>query len=1647
MSWLDRFDRAAKSLGSAWGAAVDLATSPFDDDDESFGELIGNLGQLGIGAVNSVAHTAVGAAGGTLWAADKLSENLVMEPLSTGVTAASLADSRTWGRGLFDTDTWSKARDIADYRSFGQSAALAFATDDVLADEEEIERLKQGFLFNAISGTIDAAANIFLDPTAVVGKVASASKVVSKGFGAGHRASDPWLQRQLAKRTGLGVGDIDPYDYAQSDAVTKFLQWSAGKNGRQIANHEAVKASPYRSVIAGLLQESDEATGRLIIATAYGSKKALTKLTARRDDLAMRIGRADNQVNFALQYEVSRGWRDKMPAMVPAIKRKTPLPEPDPAQTSLFDIQAFPGGKVGPGGTTGTKEPNSMPMPIHGQPPTGMAGMPFDYPNLSGNIKPTTPGQYFVAPKMGADAPYWMEGPVNKDSVKELARYFRGDAKGRAAAKWEQMSIPGLPPKDSQWKQATSWKQHDATIGQTIDDWDEQLSMRVMPWDRQSTKWFMSFQRELAQQSGKQLDLLNAAVGSGGEGRGVWNSMIGQVITSDKQLRKADATLAYDWESRSRLDETVIKSKAFGLDVRVVKDAPFATMRSFTEKRAPSWIDPNRGDSHAAYAAYLNSIKAFDPQTKDALMRRYMKAFEPSEKRELLARTEATAIRQMGIRYGLSEEAATEIARRSVSERNSVITQLRKKKSNNYAADVAVTERNFPFEDFPVDDDLIPVTSPILETQEVNSIPLLDLEAYDRAFRQHSEVFGAFDRGSASVGEFMDKAYDILNPLWSFSVLMRFGYTVRTLTDDMLRIWASLGAMSIMGNIHAGVKNMGTSLPQRAANAKTKAKILGARAYGATVARGSEDAARVIGQLTDEMGRDLGSVKTIGDLGFTHRGRQFAGPYEGRGEVYRQIVGGSYEAIARTSKELIEQLRSDYAGWEVKSPGDADHLDSWVYAVNNQIAKSAIGRKFLEGQTGEQVEKWLRYSAEGQQVRKKIGANGRDPQRLAGMVQATVDQYVPLVRDSSDPMMLRRLALEGKLDAKTLETVFPDEMTRPQVHGPSIDIAVQQGPIHKFMDGIVSNGFKWLSQIPSDKLMRHPTFRTLYKDSIRKQYDNLHRQFGDEALITGDDLRAMEHVARESALKGVNGLLYDVSTKSNAAHFMRFVSSFFSAWEDSITKWSQLAMDKPQLLLMGSKIYEAPNEMNLGMTEDEAGNLIPRISVVDSQGKPVKPQDAAVDDESRIIARLPKWLQKVIPGAEEFGSAAIPKSSLNLILQGNPWWLPGAGPLVQVPISTIAAKQPTIKNIYEWAIPYGQQSIADVMLPGWAKQAIKGNVGIDDPAYAYIYLQIAQTEEMRIRTGKRERPSTTAFAKEIENRTQAAFKIRSFTRFFLPFTADLQSPYQFYIDQYRQLADVHGPDADEKFYEKFGDDLYLFTTALSKNNIGLRASESAWKASKEYADLIAANPEYGALIVGSDVNTGDFNQYVHSAQFGQKLGLGSDLTARERRSPLEALKDSDRSVGWLKFKRYMGLVDEMAESGRLTADQLSAARRYVTEFVGEKHAAWKDDYYESDLRAMPKRVEFLTSLSKDPKILNNPMRTDVRVLSEYLAMREAFVGHLAQLKKQGLPSTLDAIANRGIAQEWTRIKEAFALSDTRFGDLYWRYLSNDSLQV
>lgn len=1172
--------------------------------------------------------------------------------------------------------------------------------------------------------------------------------------------------------------------------------------------------------------------------------------------------------------------------------------------------------------------------------------------------------------------------------------------------------------------------------------------------------------------------LINAAIGDRSDQGGIWGDMIYRVPRKGDEKR-AERVAAYRTNSFSRWEETLVPGKAFGYATRIVTYPAFRLAHAFTDKRPPSWFDPNRKDSAPALQAYMRHAGIFDEATIRARMNEYLEAVDIGQRTEILHKTEKEAISKLARKYGLTAKQANLIATEALGRRNRILAKVKTGKAsddNVYGV---------------YDEDGNHVRWALFETQEINSMPLLDLQAYDRAFKKHAGILRTLGIGPEfSAKQFLDDAFEVFNGLWSATNLLRGGYMVRNLTDDTLRAAASLGIMGIVGNLAAGVKaGLGANAAIRAKNAKTRTKQSAILLYAKLMGVPPAEAKRILSKTFDEMGRDLGSVVTQSAYGMTYRGAQYKAPYDFRAESYQRLVGSSFANLTGTTGDLLGLLRAEWQEWGVLKPDAPQHLDAWVHAIHNQIAKSELGRRFLEGMSGEEVLNWLTRTAQGRAVLAKLGRKDKhDPTELAwskksrdeveelvGRAQAVVDMYVPILDNLDDPLMLRRLALEGKVDKKTLEELFPSIGVRPSVHGPTVDFNLSQGPVYEKLEAIIDFGFRWLGQIPTDKLVRHPVFRRLYHNNIKRLHQISENQIRDEETAkllsemgrltreadgsfswTNEHLRQVEHIARERSLRQINELLYDGRNKSNIAHKLRFISAFFSAWEDSITKWARIAVDKPQVVVQGAKLWNAPNKVNLGATEDEAGQLVPRFVVKRQNPEtgqwekaPVNYNPLEWNEEAYIEFRLPEGIARRMPG-HMGGTITISKPSMNLVLQGNPWWLPGAGPLTQIAVGEFAKAHPvTLPEVYKWAIPYGpEDSFAYSLLPAWVRRLWDSNESITDASRAGTFIQIAQNKIMDARLHGRTLPPDDVFYAEIERDADAFYKLRAFTSFFAPFSVQFKSPYQFYIDQLQNLRQAEKPGdemtADEKFLATYGDDFFIFTANVTKNNLGLPASREAWEKSQKVRDLIAKNPDMAAVYVGA-VNDVKFDQYVYEAQKRQELQPGSDRRAREVRSPREILKENRIAEGRRLFGRYMDALDAMMVEPDVPMAFINFARSEIAKQIADQNPEWAEDYFQTDPNRVPMNVEMLTQyIAEHQEQLVT--RDDIRVLAEYLTEREKFMAVLDQLEAAGLPHTLTADANRELALLWKETQERLIEKNTMFSRIFWRYLSNDMLQ-
>lgn len=153
----------------------------------------------------------------------------------------------------------------------------------------------------------------------------------------------------------------------------------------------------------------------------------------------------------------------------------------------------------------------------------------------------------------------------------------------------------------------------------------------------------------------------------------------------------------------------------------------------------------------------------------------------------------------------------------------------------------------------------------------------------------------------------------------------------------------------------------------------------------------------------------------------------------------------------------------------------------------------------------------------------------------------------------------------------------------------------------------------------------------------------------------------MARQSREYALTETRKVLFDVASRSNAAETMRFMAPFFSAWQETLTTWAGLSRENPAILARAGILWSSPNRAGLIYDRDT--------------GEKVGP-DAGIDDKQQFMFQLPEWM----PGPLESRKASIPKGALNLALQGDPWYLPGAGPVVQVPVNKIVSNNPQLSE-------------------------------------------------------------------------------------------------------------------------------------------------------------------------------------------------------------------------------------------------------------------------------------------------------------------------------------------------------------------------------
>lgn len=600
------------------------------------------------------------------------------------------------------------------------------------------------------------------------------------------------------------------------------------------------------------------------------------------------------------------------------------------------------------------------------------------------------------------------------------------------------------------------------------------------------------------------------------------------------------------------------------------------------------------------------------------------------------------------------------------------------------------------------------------------------------------------------------------------------------------------------------------------------------------------------------------------------------------------------------------------------------------------------------------------------------------------------------------------------------------------VHGENYS-PLQKGGFSEYADGVRNRWYKVAADIPETIMGRAPIYVDAYKQYMRDAIDRL----GDEG-VNSIGIDQIRKAADRRARQEVGEILFDSTQTSNAAHTMRLVAPFFSAWEDTMRKWGKLMYDNPTVPLNAHKAWDAPQDM--GLVHDSEGSYHQDGKYYNVSGKEITKEEYAQRGEYIV---LPKLWGRSSRGNENQGSSfKLNRNNLNLLFQGNPPWLPGLGPLVQIPTNEIARRSfPEHLNnpVMKYVLPFGvtDDSVPYQLMPSWVKQARDAMGGSKD--YAQTYAMLFAQENSLYAAGERKSPPTP---EEVEKRTRMWFITKAALANASPVSIQPTPKLQFYIDKAHEYRKNYGVKWQEKFYDDFPQ-YYDLSLSLSYNETGIQATDKAYAATQKFRKEIRDNPSLGWFFVGPDNLGGDFDANVNTWQRSTEAGGGKNF--RSSKDPAAALKQVQAEKGWIEYDQVSRAVQlKLEERGlhslqQVGAEDLADAMKVYKQSMAKENSAWFEEFSQRD---QGKLISFVNTAQaawkKDPKFA---ARSDQKKLAEYLEMRNALQ---AAMQTRSVKS-LDHPENEQIKKAWDIYTTSLKQESPGFEQIWNRMLQADDL--
>ena len=1098
------------------------------------------------------------------------------------------------------------------------------------------------------------------------------------------------------------------------------------------------------------------------------------------------------------------------------------------------------------------------------------------------------------------------------------------------------------------------------------------------------------------------------------------------------------------------------------------------------------------------------AIVPLTPGQKSAILDEYIAAATPEARFAAVQKLEASMMRAITAKYGVTEEAANKLYNDYTRARSSALKNIKDK-------------------GFMVDTDGQIIVVPQLESQSADYLPIMDFSVLDDLLRaDKGGIIGAL----ASSKQGVLNTADLMQDFFKAGALLRLGYTQRNAIDSQLRIAAAVGAMTTLRHLGPGMKNLLNNTIKTPARlidrylpvdsnmtlaeinkantevigelkvlkdeiAELEAKLslhpddVALEGKLATKRIIQEDKQAIYQHYSDVLARqDLKAPKDrIGTGSFsvtTTDGRTyvlpdaFGGPL---GDMYRRLAssGNTIQRLFENNSDLYKS-RLATKGIQAITPENPGYFDQWAQTLRQQFGNSAVVKKLAAGESVDDVTNWLIHSPEGRDLRRRLYSGGEDLAKAkAGLSSREAEEYVTRINGFLDQYLPASSSLRGKIKEITagdLRKAFTDPTELPIIHGHLLEEAMTWKSRFAYKN-LVNEAFHFLGTLPEDTWARNPLYVHLYRKEAERRVQIMAAQKGDFFSVA--DQEKIMGIAHRTAQRQMKEILFNIERRSNLSATLKFISPFFSAQENAYKTWFKLSVANPAIANRAYMVWQAPNRA--GWVTDQDGNPVPagETSGNDIMWLPI-PKGATK------IPIIGKGLESFVrPDVKEGdktiygGGLGIPKASLDLIFQGgldvlfnkgNPNVASDifpVGPYVGVPVSEIVKRQPKLADSFKWALPYGAYKDAkSAFLPAWFQKLEARFQGMDDTGFAKSYQLIYNTEMHNAKLNGTPIPTE----KEILNKTKDYWNMRTAASLIMPFAPRFESPYKYYMDKSREYDRKFGVNSGAKFLEDYPD-FFEFSASLSKNPSSVQYSVNAVENIEKYGDLVGTLYKIDPKLIGLVVNDPkgyEFSDAAYDYLANKKISPSSKATFLSTLDPGEAQKKTEAEKGWIQYNKLTKLIDtELANRGLSSiqekgAEDLAAIKSAVVNklsvavdangkpILNEKTgtlepSAWSLDYKDSDGSKTDKVISGLNAVIKDKTYWpENKNKPMWKSVSVYLDFRKGIAKELSKRETK----SINAKANKDLRKVYDVVVAKLKKDDpVGFSYLYDRFLSQD----